>query len=72
MSDRHRHRENLITAYNLAREDLLDGVADMEGTAGYERLKAAAAKLDAALGALLDSELSAQDDLARLDADELV
>jgi hypothetical protein len=37
MSDRHRHRENLITAYNLAREDLLDGVADMEGTAALQR-----------------------------------
>jgi uncharacterized membrane protein YdfJ with MMPL/SSD domain len=63
--ERHEHRESLIGAYHLARENLLDDAAD---DVGSERLKASAAKLDTALGALLDSELADQTDLERLDA----
>jgi hypothetical protein len=52
-------------AYHQAREQLLD---DAAADAGYEHLKASAAKLDTALGALLDSDLADQTDLERLDA----
>jgi hypothetical protein len=65
VSERHQRRESLFGAYHLARENLLD---DAAADVGYERLKASAAKLDTALGALLDSELSDQVDLERLDA----
>jgi len=65
VSERHQRRDSLIDAYHLARENLLD---DAAADVGYERLKASAAKLDTALGALLDSELLDQADLERLDA----
>ena len=54
MDERNERRESLILAYHPAREELLDNGAD---DVGFERLKASAAKLDTALGALLDSEL---------------
>ena len=65
MRERHERRDSLIGAYHLAREDLLAAAA---ADVGYERLKASAAKLDTAMGALLDSELADQTDLERLDA----
>jgi hypothetical protein len=65
VSERHQRRESLIGDYHLARDNLLDAAA---ADVGYERLKASAAKLDTAMGALLDSELADQTDLERLDA----